>query len=182
VKFGYSFAIPLSNVTLVQGICMALMNVMTQSTIDELRKIIPKDRLTHTHRWKWSSGISVNSRVLMELLQECRYGYCIRQLINWAVAARRKYPGQQILLSKIDHKSTYQQGTLHFAMGLQTVTCLPEDKLVILTVCLTFGNAPCPFKWGMISETICNLANKLLKCNNREPLTLHASVQKEIPT
>jgi hypothetical protein len=67
-------------------------------------------------------------------------------------------------------------------MALQTVTHLPEDKLVILTLHLIFGGAPCPFKWGVISEMICNLAIELLKCDNWEPPTLHALIQKEIPT
>ncbi len=52
----------------------------------------------------------------------------------------------------------------------------------ILTLCLTFGSAICHFKWGVIPEITCNLANKLLKCNNWEPRTLHSMVQKEIPT
>jgi hypothetical protein len=53
---------------------------------------------------------------------------------------------------------------------------------VILTQYLTFGGAPCLYKWGVISETICNLANELLKCDNWEPLPSHALVQKEIQT
>jgi hypothetical protein len=57
---------------------------------------------------------------------------------------------------------------------------LPEDKLAIITLCLTFGGAPCPFNWGNVSETFCNLANKLVKCEDWDPGTLHSSVQKEI--
>jgi hypothetical protein len=30
VKFGYSFALPLSSITLIPGICMAPMNIMVQ--------------------------------------------------------------------------------------------------------------------------------------------------------
>ncbi len=67
-------------------------------------------------------------------------------------------------------------------MALQTVTHLPKDKFVNLAQRLTFGGAPCPYKWGVISETICNLANELLKCDDWEPLTLHTLVQKEIQT
>jgi hypothetical protein len=35
VKFGYSFALPLSSVTSIHGICMAPMNIMEQNTMDE---------------------------------------------------------------------------------------------------------------------------------------------------
>jgi hypothetical protein len=80
---------------------------MEQNTIDKFGRIIPKDRLTHDQSWKWSSGTSVSSCIQKELLQACRYGFCIHRLINWTIAARRKYPGQQILATKIDYKSAY---------------------------------------------------------------------------
>jgi hypothetical protein len=57
---------------------------------------------------------------------------------------------------------------------------LPDDDLAIITFRLTFGGAPCPFKWGIRSETICNLANELLKCKEWDPRTLHATVQADI--
>ena len=75
----------------------------------------------------------------------------------------------------------YRQGILHSATTLQTATQLPDNGLAIITLRLTFGGAPCPFKWGIMSETICDLANKLLKCNDWDPHTLHAPVQANIP-
>jgi hypothetical protein len=77
--------------------------------------------------------------------------------------ARRQYPGQKILATKIDYKLAYRRGILHFTMALQTATQLPDDDLAIITLQLTFGGAPCPFEWGIMSESICNLANELLK-------------------
>ncbi len=65
--------------------------------------------------------------------------------------------------------------------ALKTASQLPDDGIAIITLRLTFGGAPCPFEWGIISETICDLANELLKCKDWEPADLHASVQKEIP-
>ena len=50
----------------------------------------------------------------------------------------------------------------------------------IITLRLTFGGAPCPYEWGVISETTCDLANELIKCDDWNPLTLHASVQQQI--
>jgi hypothetical protein len=112
----------------------------------------------------------------MELLQECHYGFCIRQIVNWAVAVRRKYPGQRILVSKVDYKSAYHQGILHFLTAPKTATQLPDDTIAIITFRLTFEGAPCPFKWGIMLETICDLANELLKCEDWNPKDLHASV------
>ncbi len=97
------------------------------------------------------------------------------------MAARRAFPGQRILASKIDYKSAYRRGVLHFATALKTATQLPDNRIAIITLRLTFGGAPCPFEWGVISETICNSANELLKCDDWEPTNLHASVQKDIP-
>jgi hypothetical protein len=183
VKYGYSLPIPLEHVTSILGLAMAPMNIMAQNTINELGRIFPKDQLTHDQSWKWSSGTLVNSRVQKELLQATRYGFCIRQIINWAVATRRKYPGQKILVTKIDYKSAYRRGTLHYSTALQTATQLPEEKTAIITLRHTFGGAPCPFKWGVVSESICDLANALLQCDNDwDPSELHSSVQHEIPT
>jgi hypothetical protein len=58
---------------------------------------------------------------------------------------------------------------------------LPDNGIAIITLRLTFGGAPCHFEWGVILETICDLANELLKCENWEPANLHASVEKDIP-
>jgi hypothetical protein len=79
---------------------------------------------------------------------------------NWAVAARQKYPGQKILESKIDSKLVYYCGTLHFLTMLKTATHLLENDVAVNTLQLIFGGTPCPFEWRVISELICNIANK----------------------
>ena len=181
VIHGYSLPIPLSSVKSIPGLVMAPMNIMAQNTINELGQIIPKDRLTHNQSWQGSSKTSVNSRTKKELLQACRFGFCIRRIVNWAVAARGLYPDYRILATKIDYKSAYRRGHLHWSTALQTCTQLPDEDLAIITLRLTFGGAPCPYKWGVISESICDLANELIKCDEWDPLTLHASVQQQIP-
>ncbi len=157
VKYGCSAPIPLNSVKRIPGLEMAPMNIMAQNTINEFGQVIPKDQLTHDQSWKWKgSGTSVNSRTRKELLQETRYGFCIWHIVNWAVAARRKYPGQRILASKIDYKSAYRQVILHFKMALKTATQPQDDAIAIITLRLTFGGAPCPFEWGIMSESICD--------------------------
>ena len=90
VKFGYGLVLPLSKVTRIPGILMAPMNIMRQNTIDEQGRIVEKDRLTHDQSYVWRSGHSVNSRVEKDALLPCMFGHCIKRIINWAVAARRK--------------------------------------------------------------------------------------------
>jgi hypothetical protein len=119
VKHGYSVPIPLNSVKQIQGLEMALMNIMAQNTINQLGRMMPKDRLTYNQSWRWSSGNSVNSRVKKEQLQECCYGFCIQRLVNWAVVGQKKYPNKRILVTKIDYKSDYQQCILHFYNGSQ---------------------------------------------------------------
>ena len=47
---------------------------------------------------------------------------------------------------------------------------------------LTFGGAPCPFKWNIISESIRNLANAILHDDTWDPTTLFAPCQHLVPS
>jgi hypothetical protein len=53
--------------------------------------------------------------------------------------------------------------------------------MAIVTFWNIFGRAPCPYEWGIKSETICDLANELIVSKEWNPLTLHATVQPLIP-
>ncbi len=46
---------------------------------------------------------------------------------------------------------------------------------------LSFGGKPCPFEWGVISETICDLANAILLSNDWDPGKLFAPNQHLVP-
>jgi len=50
------------------------------------------------------------------------------------VAARRQYPNQKILATKIDYKSAYRRGILHSITALKTATQLPDDAAAIITL------------------------------------------------
>ena len=64
---------------------------------------------------------------------------------------------------------------------MQTITQLPDNKLGIIMVCLTFGGAPCLFEWNILSESIRDLANKILFDENWDPLTNYAPSQHLVP-
>jgi hypothetical protein len=53
-------------------------------------------------------------------------------------------------------------------MALKTATHLPDNLITIIMLQLTFGGAPWPFEWGIILETVCDLANELLKYKDWE--------------
>ncbi len=150
------------------------MNIMKQNTINEQGRIIPKDRLTHDQSYAWGLGTSVNSCVCIEDLRPCHFGSCIWQLVSYAVAARKKYPNRKNLGTKINYKSAYCHCHLNWLIEVKTITQLPDKELAIFLLRLTFGSSPGPYEWGVISESICNLANALLLDNNWNPHQLAA--------
>jgi hypothetical protein len=109
VKYGYCIPLPLQKAKLIPNLLFAPMNNQHQNTINKMGKIIDKERLTHDQSYKWrGSGTSGNSKTIKELLMPCVYDTCLRRLINWTIAARRKYPNRQIMASKINFKSAFR--------------------------------------------------------------------------
>ena len=131
---------------------MAPINIMTQNKIDEHGRIVEKDRFTHDQSYKWGSGTSVNSRVDKGDLLPCRFGTYLKRLMNWTVAARKKFLGKKIMSSKIDYKSAYRRCHLNANTEIRTCTQLPEEDFVIVALCLTFGGAPGPYEWGFFQS------------------------------
>ena len=134
VTHGYGLVLPLDKLPQIPGVLMAPMNIQKQNTINEHGRIIEKDRLTHDQSYKWGSGTSVNSRVNKVELLPCMFGACIKRITNWAVAARKKYPGRRILASKIDYKSACRCCHLHPETAIQTCTQLPDENLAIVAL------------------------------------------------
>ncbi len=135
VKHRYTLPLPLGKIKRMPGICMAPLNIQPQWMMNERREIIEKDRLTHDQSFKWEkSGSSVNSRTDTSQFQQCKFGKCLLRLINWAVAARKKYPNQQIMAKKDDFKLAYHCLHLHSKTAVKTVTQLPELDLAMMSL------------------------------------------------
>jgi hypothetical protein len=183
VIHGFALPLPLEKMHTIPGILFAPLNIQEQNTIDSTGRIVPSKRLTHDQSYKWSaSGTSVNSRTRKEELLPCVYGGVVRRLVNWAVAARRKYPTTRIYATKIDFKSAFRRLHMSSNTAKQSCTQLPHEELALMSLRLTFGGTPCPFEWGVISETICDLATALLLDENWNPDDLHAPNQIDFPT
>ena len=86
---GFALPLPLDKIKKVPGVLLAPLNIQLQKTINKRGKIIPKNRLTHNQSWEWQSGTSVNSHVDTSKLMPCYFGSALKQIINWAVAARK---------------------------------------------------------------------------------------------
>jgi hypothetical protein len=93
------------------------------------------------------------------------------------VVARRKFPKAPIALQKIDIKSAYRRCHLNAITAMQTITQLPDNELGIIMLHLTFEGTPCPFEWNILSESIRDLANKILFDENWDLLTDYAPSQ-----
>jgi hypothetical protein len=66
-------------------------------------------------------------------------------------------------------------------MATQTGTQLIKIGILLMMLWLSFGGKPCPFEWGVISETICDLANAILLSNDWDPSELFAPNQHLVP-
>jgi hypothetical protein len=122
------------------------MNIAKQFTLNMGGEIVDKECLTCDQSFKWQSGLSVNRRVIQDSLQRCMYGSCLMRLLCWIVAARRKFTKAPIALQKINIKSAYWRCHLNAITAMQTITQLPDNKLGMLMLCLTFGGTSCPSK------------------------------------
>ena len=58
---------------------------------------------------------------------------------------------------------------------------LPELELALMSLRFTFGGAPGPYKWSIISETVCNFTTAIKPNDNWDPLTLYGINQHLVP-
>jgi len=182
VVHGYALPLPLDKITRIPGICMAPLNIQPQWTINERGEIVEKDRLTHDQSFKWTqSGTSVNSRIDTDLLQQCKFGKCLTRIINWTVAARRKFPNRRIMAKKDDIKSAYRRMHLSWDTATQTVTQIPDLRLALMMLRLSFGGAPGPFEFSVASEMLCDLINAIKHNDEWDPYKLHGKNQHLVP-
>jgi hypothetical protein len=103
------------------------------------------------------------------------------RLLSWIVVAHHKFPNKPIMIQKINIKLANQRCHLNAATAIQTITQLPEEELAIIMLRLTFGGAPCPFEWNIISESIRDLANTILYDNSWDPISDYAPCQHLVP-
>jgi hypothetical protein len=183
VTHRFSLPLPMSKIHLLPNILIAPMNIVEQDTIDEHGTTVPKFRLTHDQSYKFEHGSNtlLNSRLDRNKLHPCYFGWVIRRLINWTVAAWRKHPNRRIFATKVDFKSAYCRLHLHHRIAAQSCTLLPDDDLALMALRLTFGGAACPFEWSVILETICDLATAIAHDKNWDTNELQAPDQDLVP-
>jgi hypothetical protein len=186
VSYGRTIPITIECARKLKNGSLTPLGCAVQWTINELNEKIVKRRTTHNLSFEWLSGLSVNSSVDPDCLEEIIYGHCLYRCIHIMHQMRLKYPRVAILMSKFDIDSAFRR--LHswcehaplYMATLPSPDC--EDELTaFLDVRMPFGANQGPGKFGIISETATDIANYLMKNKAWNPEKLKSSFSKKIP-
>ena len=142
VEYGYALPIPIETIRCIPNAAVAPLGIVFQDTIDEFGNIKEKARATHDQSFAFSSGTSVNDRVIEEKLTPCQYGHCLLRMLHYIAAARLQFPQVRILVGKFDWRTAYRRAHLAGHSAAECITVLGDIALVALR--LTFGGTPCP--------------------------------------
>ena len=158
------------------------LNITEKNTINESGEIIPSKRLTLNQSMIYkSSNTSVNGRVMKDKISPIMYGHALLHLIHYIVACHEKYTNKRILLSKFDLKSAYRRCHMTYDIAIQSFTQDPTLNIAMLTLRLTFGGAPNPNSFGLVSENICDLANHFLSNTKWNHNKFISPIQDQVP-
>ena len=155
-----------------------------QQTLDEFGE--PKVKFRLTQDLTYSSvpppapARSINSRIDMAQYPEMVYGWCLPRIVHFAVSLRWHRPRTRILIAKYDYSDAYRRVAHSASAAAQTIAV--HDGLAYLALRLTFGGAPNPPTWCMVSEMVTDLANEISQCESWDPATLHSPAQATVPT
>jgi hypothetical protein len=176
VANGFSIPVSPKTVKKIKGAVVQTLGLAShQFTLaeDGSRKV--KNRLTQDLSFSLTGepGVSVNSRIDMDLYPEMFYGWCISRIIHFIVAKR-------IFISKYDYSDTYRRMAYTASASAQSITVLLA--VVYIAVRLTFGGSPNPPAWCLFSKMVTNLANEIVCCSEYNPKDLRSPSQMETPT
>ncbi len=89
---GFSLSLPLRIVSHLQNISNSPLGCQQQDTINENGEIILKNCLTYDQSFPGPSGISTNLCGLSDQLPPCKYGNCLKQIINYIISIHLRHP------------------------------------------------------------------------------------------
>ena len=169
VSRGWQLPLPKEAALELPGCEVAPLGVVSQWTIEADGSRRPKLRLTHDQSFNATPGKrrSVNDRVITEDLTPARFGRALMRFLHYICLLRRKFPGERLLMTKVDCKSAYRRIHLMAATALKACTVIAGTLLVALR--LTFGGAPNPSQWSDVSEVAVDLANDLVRRVDWDP-------------
>ena len=172
VEYGWLIPISIDYLKKLEGASVIPLRVTEQNSITALGERIPKARVTHDLSFLTPSGFSINDRTKLELLPECRYGFCFRRIIHQIHSLRLDFPTIQIFLLKLDLDAAYRR--LHVWLRHAILAMTVVDGKAFLETRLPFGAAAGPSLYSVISECIFDATNDLLSDETWTPDDLSA--------
>ena len=179
IEHGFALPLPVSCLKhFITEASIAPLGVQDQSSLTDEGIRIAKWRMTHDQTFPAPSALSVNKRVITENLPACKYGHALLRILHFIVDLRRRHPDKRILLGKFDLKAAFRRAHLSPETALESMSVL--DDILMVSLRLTFGGAPCPPTWSCLSESICDLANDLMACPAWNHLEVRSPIQDSI--
>lgn len=184
VDHGWQLPLPLNNIQEIPHLCLAPMGLADQFTLDDGGNLTAKQRLTHDQSWSFKPGTAFNERIGDNNIGSCVYGHAIRRILHQIIGLREKFPGIPVLITKADFKAAYrrlhQSGHTALQSVVSTQGLTPSDiqPMALLSLRATFGGKHYPATWSDISESITDLCNSLVRCDEWDPSTLQSSYSK----
>ena len=179
---GWQFIIPTDackDVAHLNLIPITIANKFTHMEDNRKTKVF-KRRLAHDCSKPAENGESVNQLIDDDILEECRFGFVLLQVIHEIHMLRCFHPLIPILLCKYDLDAAFRRLSV---LTRHAVMCaLSFGAFVYICFRLPFGAKPAPALFSLLSEFIAELAQCLMSDNEWDPNTFHSPMLDEFDT
>jgi hypothetical protein len=180
VRHGFSLPILPATVMKIKGAMAQPLGMAEQLTLTESGERVPKFRLTQDLSFSITEkNASVNSRIDLDAYVGMIYGWCLARTVHYIVSLRLRHPSIKIFITKYDYSDAYRRIAHLASAAIQSIALF--GKLAFVALRLIFGGSPNPPTWCMFAETVTDLANEILLCDNWDAATLQNPDQPDTP-
>jgi hypothetical protein len=180
VERGFALPLPVETLQHIPHASLAPLGCVKQLTLDAAGNKVIKHRMTHDQSFPGPSSLSVNLRVQQEKLPLIMYSFVLLRSIHYILDIRRCHPTKKIFICKFDIDAAYRHCSFSSKTAFKSLTIF--SGLLLVALRMTFGGAPCPSMWGVISETITDIGNAQLQNKFWDHSDLYGSVSDQIAT
>ena len=139
VEKGWQLPLPKEAALELPGCAVAPLGVVSQWTIEADRSRQAKLRLTQNQSFNTTPGEkrNVNDRVITDNLTPARFGRALMRLLHYICLLQRRFPGERLLMTKVDCKSAY--GRIHLQAAAALKACAVIAGMLLVALRLTIG-------------------------------------------
>jgi len=177
VERGFALPLPTSILHCIPKASLAPLGCVKQATLDALGNKTYKHRMTHDQSFPGPSNMSVNLRVQQDQLPPIMYSFALLRSIHYILSIRQRHPTVKIYICKFDIYTAYRRCSFSSTTAFESLTIFAGFLLVALR--MTFGGAPCPSMWGVISKSITDLFH-FIKQGSSQSAYLRMTEEKSI--